>query len=117
MACHSFFNQEFFAESINDNDFNAALDCLIESAQSFERAWLFYALEIKNNNYRKEYFEELANRRHKENRAMKQDAIKYYLDNHTTFKNKDEAALFISGKVVLAEFSTVRGWLKGITHE
>ena len=58
-----------------------------------------------------------ASARHKENRSMKDDAIGYYKENHINFKNKDDAAQQIAKKIVPAEFSTVRGWLKNIKPE
>jgi hypothetical protein len=49
---------------------------------------------------------------HAENRAMKAQVLEWYAANRHQFANKDEAAFAAANKLVPAEFSTVRGWLK-----
>jgi hypothetical protein len=53
-----------------------------------------------------------AQARHKENHALKADALKHYREHQHLFKSKDEAAEAIARKVVPASFRTVREWLK-----
>jgi hypothetical protein len=53
-------------------------------------------------------------KRHAENHSMKEQAIKFYQENQSTFTSKDDAAMKIAGKIVPAKFATVRNWLKGI---
>lgn len=50
--------------------------------------------------------------RHRENRALKADALRYYVAHQQKFKSKDEAAEAIARKVVPVSFRTVREWLK-----
>jgi hypothetical protein len=52
-----------------------------------------------------------ANKRHAENHAIKNDAMKYYSENIHKFKSKDDAAEQIAGKIVNAKFRTVRQWI------
>jgi hypothetical protein len=54
-----------------------------------------------------------AEKMHVENKESKDQAIKYYLEHCSDFRNKDDAALAIT-KIVPMQFSTIRGWLKGI---
>lgn len=53
-----------------------------------------------------------ANARHKENRALKADALRYYEEHRHDFTTKDDAALAIAEKIVPVKFRTVREWLK-----
>ena len=53
-----------------------------------------------------------AHARHRENRALKDDAMRYYVAHQHKFKSKDEAAEAIARKVVPVSFRTVREWLK-----
>ncbi len=48
---------------------------------------------------------------HIENHAIKADALKYYEENISSFKSKDDAAEHIAGKIVSAKFRTVRKWI------
>lgn len=52
--------------------------------------------------------------RHMPSRSLKNDAIQYYIAHRNDFKNKDDAAFYISNNVVKSTFSTVRDQLKGI---
>ncbi len=52
--------------------------------------------------------------RHEENRSMKADTIKEYLQRRETFKSKDEAAAELAGTYVNQSFATVRKWLKNV---
>jgi hypothetical protein len=54
------------------------------------------------------------NARNKENRALKRDAVDYYLKNRGEFANKNEAASYIAEKIVPAACTTVRDWLKKV---
>ena len=54
-----------------------------------------------------------ADGRHAENRAMKAEAIAWYVARRGALK-KDDAAHEIAGKVLPVKFRTVRDWLKGI---
>lgn len=58
-----------------------------------------------------------AYKRHAENIASKEKAIHYYKNNHKNFKNKDDAAKYISDNIVSLAFSTVRGYLRGVKPE
>jgi hypothetical protein len=58
-----------------------------------------------------------AGKGHVENRAMKNEAIQYYKDNHTKFKNKHDAASYIANNIMPIAYSTVRDWLKGVKPE
>jgi hypothetical protein len=49
--------------------------------------------------------------RHAKNRAMKQQAIRYYSENQHKFKSMDAAAEAIAGKIVPLAFRTVRDWI------
>lgn len=52
-----------------------------------------------------------AEARHRENRDMKAEALRHFLENRSSFASKDEAAQLISQKIVPAKFGTVRKWL------
>jgi len=52
-----------------------------------------------------------ATARHKENRQLQEDALKYYKDNEKNFKSVQEAARAIAGKIVCAKHLTVVGWI------
>ncbi len=67
---------------------------------------------IKTKN--KDRSEKAANNRHSENRSMKADTIKLYIETREAYKNKDDAADKLSGTFVNASFATVRGWLKNV---
>ena len=73
--------------------------------------------EIDFQQQRSKIIKKAGDIRHKENRAMKSQAIQYFKENYKDFSNKDDAAMEIANKVVPAKFSTVRGWLKGIKPE
>ena len=53
-----------------------------------------------------------AHARHRENRALKADALRHYAEHRQSFKSKDAAAAAIAQKIVPASFRTVREWLK-----
>lgn len=53
-----------------------------------------------------------ANKAHKENRAMKAQALEHYATNKASYSSKDEAAQAIT-KLVPVSFATARKWLKG----
>jgi hypothetical protein len=55
-----------------------------------------------------------ASARHKENRAMKAEAIAYYQQNAKKYRSKDAAAEAIAGNIVPVTFRTVRDWLSNI---
>jgi hypothetical protein len=52
-----------------------------------------------------------ARARHKENHALRADALQYYQTHRHEFNSKDDAALAIAEKVVPVKFRTVRKWL------
>ena len=52
-----------------------------------------------------------ANKRHKENHAMKADAFKWLDGNFDNCTSMDSAAEMMAGKLVPATFRTVRGWV------
>lgn len=52
-----------------------------------------------------------ANARHRENREMRKEAIRYYEEHAAEFKGLDAAALAIAGKIVPVTFRTVHGWI------
>ena len=55
-----------------------------------------------------------SNIRHSENRAMKEQAIQYYIDNREMLVSKENASYVISQKIVPASSSTIKGWLKNV---
>lgn len=56
----------------------------------------------------------LAELRHRENRAMREEAIQWYLANKDRIRTKDAAAEAIAGKLLPVKFRTVRDWLSKI---
>lgn len=52
-----------------------------------------------------------AGARHAENRAMKDQALAWYVINKSNYSNKDDAAIAIT-KIVPVKFSTAREWIK-----
>jgi hypothetical protein len=50
--------------------------------------------------------------RHKENRASREEVLRYYKEHINEYRSKNQAAEAIAGKIVPFPFETMRGWLK-----
>lgn len=59
----------------------------------------------------------IAKKGHAKHIASREKAIQYYKGNYKNFKNKEDAAEYISNHIVEAAYSTVRGYLRGVRPE
>lgn len=66
---------------------------------------------VQKNIEREKKQAEAAEKRHRENRSMKDDVFKWLDSNMEKFKSMDAAALAIAGKLQPIEFSTARTWV------
>jgi hypothetical protein len=60
---------------------------------------------------RRDIIERAARERHKENHAMKRQAIEYYEAHRLEYSSIDAAAAAIARKIVPVTFRTVQGWI------
>lgn len=97
-------------DSLEKGDLSEAFNLLCDAGEYLGAA----KSQLMSEEEKKIRLQYAAYKRHEENRAMKTQAVKHYIDNHQTFSNKDDAALKISKGIVPVAFSTVRGWLKGV---
>jgi hypothetical protein len=67
-----------------------------------------------NDEERRNILKLMGDKRHKENREMKEMAIQHYKNNRASFANKYDAADQIAKNIVPAKFATIRDWLKGV---
>ena len=103
-----------FGWSIEEGNILEALDAVSFAFESYGMAKAYIDSNNSNELKKQNFFKFMAGIRHSENRDMKAQAIQYYKDHKHDFKGKDEAAFYISTKIVNMAYSTVRGYLKNI---
>jgi len=105
---------DFSIQSLTDNNLTQAFDELLIANEMLGAARGYDQNKVLTKVRGLAIQQKATDKRHKENREMKEQVIKYYKDNIELFTNKGDAAIKISKEIAPVRESTVKTWLRNV---